>query len=86
MYLAKGDTPCRVNDPKYWFADRDESKNARIAKAFCKMCPERKECLAATLRFERREGLVQPAIFGGKTESERRSMLSHPAGTKIETA
>lgn len=86
MYIAKGEVPCLVNDPKYWFSEREDSKTTRIGKALCRMCPERADCLRSTIRYERREGEVQPCILGGLTQSERRAMYEHPAGSKTETA
>jgi hypothetical protein len=70
MYIAKGVTPCQVEDPRLWFA-KARSRMEQQAVAWCNQCDERMACLASTLQFEQRNGAVQPAVFGGLTESQR---------------
>lgn len=79
MYIAKaeGSTPCQDpgNDPETWFA-KESSARVREAIRLCGLCPEREACLRSTLRYERRTGESQPAVFGGFTASQRAALLN----------
>ncbi|BAH54691.1 WhiB family transcriptional regulator [Rhodococcus opacus] len=44
---ARGDLPCRVDDPDLWFAD--SPTELEQAKALCASCPIRSRCLDAAL-------------------------------------
>jgi hypothetical protein len=72
VYIAKGLTPCKVNDPELWMGDRDDTKRAKKAKALCRLCPERRDCFDSTKRFELNRGEIQPVILAGFSASERR--------------
>lgn len=48
----------------------------RIAKAFCRRCPVRMDCLQAALALKEAFG-----IWGGLTEGERRQMLRRRKNT-----
>lgn len=39
--------PCRANDAEIWFAERPE--DVEFAKALCRTCPARAQCLAGAL-------------------------------------
>ena len=56
---ATGAIPCREYDPQLWFAERPEQ--VELAKALCRECPLRQECLAGAL--ERREPW---GVWGGQ--------------------
>ena len=51
--------PCRVNDPELYFAE--SPTDVELAKALCRDCPVRSECLAGAL--ERREPW---GVWGGE--------------------
>ncbi len=51
--------PCRVNDPELYFAE--SPSDVELAKALCRDCPVRIECLASAL--ERREPW---GVWGGE--------------------
>lgn len=73
MYLPKGETPCTTNDPELWLGDRDDTKKSKVARALCRLCPERRDCFDSTKRFELNRGLVQPVILAGFSQRERRA-------------
>lgn len=58
---------CAQADPDAWFPDKGES--ARPAKAVCRGCPVRTECLTYALEHGERHG-----IWGGLTERQRRRL------------
>jgi hypothetical protein len=79
MYIAKSnDTPCQTWDAKMWFAIQD-SPNARKAKSLCYDCPERRDCLDSAVRYERKQGEIERAIYGGLDPRERSVFLELPA-------
>lgn len=85
MYITENpDVPCKQRDPELWFA-RADSQRTKTAKALCHLCPERKECLASTMRFELREGHTQPGVFGGLNEPER-VVLRHRMEQRTQAA
>lgn len=53
------DLPCRAQDPELFFAESPE--DVEFAKAVCRDCPVREQCLAAAL--ERREPW---GVWGGE--------------------
>lgn len=61
---------CRDADPNIFFPEKGATKAAvREAKAVCRACPVKAECLAGAL--ERRE---MYGIWGGTTETDRRKL------------
>ena len=82
MYITDADTPCKDpnNKPDLWFGTKDSTPE-RVAKKLCGLCPvyERQQCLASTLRFERRTNQVQPCVLGGMTATERAQLLRREA-------
>lgn len=58
---------CSQTDPEIFFPEKGGS--TREAKAVCRGCPVRKDCLQAALDRDERFG-----IWGGYSERERRSM------------
>lgn len=54
-------------DRQAWFPE--DSQSARRAKAVCRACPVRDECLGFALRTGQQEG-----IWGGTTPYERRRL------------
>ena len=56
---TSGTIRCREYDPQLWFAERPEQ--VELAKALCRECPLRQECLAGAL--ERREPW---GVWGGQ--------------------
>jgi WhiB family transcriptional regulator, redox-sensing transcriptional regulator len=63
---------CAQIDPEAWFPDKGGS--TRAAKALCRNCEVREECLAWALAHHERYG-----IWGGLSERERRQ-IEKPAG------
>ena len=60
--------PCRANDAELWFAE--SPADVELAKALCRSCPVRAECLAEALDNE-----IEWGVWGGLTERERRALL-----------
>lgn len=58
------------NDPDLWFPERGEGDREQEALGICGGCQVRPACLADVLSLP-----AQPGIWGGTTESERRSHL-----------
>lgn len=58
-FSAELDLPCRAQDPELFFAESPE--DVEFAKAVCRDCPVRAECLASAL--ERREPW---GVWGGE--------------------
>ena len=74
---------CRPGEPDaypeiFWPVGTDgpAKRQTRAAKAICRGCPVRNDCL--TWALENAEG----GIWGGKTDEERRRMRRHPAGQR----
>jgi WhiB family redox-sensing transcriptional regulator len=72
---------CRGEDPELFFPiGNPDSGPAAIqtdeAKAVCRRCPVRAQCLAWAVAADTVEG-----IWGGTTEEERRAMRRHRART-----
>jgi WhiB family redox-sensing transcriptional regulator len=57
--VDESELPCRVNDPELYFAE--SPSDVELAKALCRDCPVRIECLASAL--ERREPW---GVWGGE--------------------
>ncbi len=57
--VAGDGVPCHENEPELWFADTPEG--VEFAKALCRTCPARGECLSGAL--ERREPW---GVWGGE--------------------
>lgn len=57
--VDESELPCRVNDPELYFAE--SPSDVELAKALCRGCPVRAECLASAL--ERREPW---GVWGGE--------------------
>lgn len=62
-------------NPDIWFSTA--VKNLREAKRLCGRCPVRQQCLAFALRES-----VSHGVWGGMSESERRSL---PRGKRRES-
>jgi WhiB family transcriptional regulator, redox-sensing transcriptional regulator len=63
---------CRDHDPELFFPVSDMGPGARQteqAKAVCARCPVRAECLEYAL-----DNALDHGIYGGTTESERRTL------------
>jgi len=54
-----------------FFQDRGRAQKANKAKAICRLCPVRIDCLDFALSFPDKE---LPGIYGGLTEGERREL------------
>jgi WhiB family transcriptional regulator, redox-sensing transcriptional regulator len=75
---------CKGADPATWFPDakgRGAEKQAELAKAVCRPCPVRTECLRWALDAREEHG-----IWGGTTADERKRMRRQPQGLLRETA
>ena len=70
---------CRGLDPELFYPRRTDSASGRVdreaAKAVCKPCPVRPECLDHALAAGERHG-----IWGGLTEMERKPLRSKRRG------
>ena len=58
------------DDPDLWFPDRGDEDREQEALRICSECPVRSACLAHVVSLP-----IQPGIWGGTTESERRAHL-----------
>jgi WhiB family redox-sensing transcriptional regulator len=56
---------CRQTDPEAFFPERGQSN--RAAKAVCRACPVREQCLDYAIRNREQHG-----IWGGLSDRERR--------------
>lgn len=61
------DAVCATADPEAWFPE--VGGNNQAAKAICRSCPVRPECLEAALARDERFG-----VWGGLSEVERRKL------------
>jgi WhiB family redox-sensing transcriptional regulator len=59
---------CRSVDPEVFFPDR-QGDHATMAKAICRGCPVRMQCLEFAL-----DARLDHGVWGGMTEYERRSL------------
>jgi WhiB family transcriptional regulator, redox-sensing transcriptional regulator len=64
------------DDPDLWFPDRGDDDREQEALRICGECPARSACLAYVLSLP-----IQPGIWGGTTEDERRSQLKARAAS-----
>lgn len=60
---------CREADPEVWFPAKGQAPTAARAKAICRQCPARRECLDYALREK-----ITCGIWGGFTGRERRQL------------
>jgi WhiB family transcriptional regulator, redox-sensing transcriptional regulator len=58
------------DDPDLWFPERGDEDREQEALRICGECPVRSACLTYVLSLP-----MQPGIWGGTTEGERRSQL-----------
>lgn len=65
------DAACRGEPTAIFFAERGRRDMALKAKAICRDCPVRWDCLNFALSFPDTD---LPGIYGGTTEAERRRM------------
>ena len=73
------DALCAEVDPDRWFPEKGGS--SKEAKAICRECPVRAECLEYALETQQRFG-----IWGGRSERERRRLLRLPDDTEEASA
>jgi WhiB family transcriptional regulator, redox-sensing transcriptional regulator len=66
---------CAGVDPDLFFPERGESTTE--AKAICRACPVRTECLDYALSINERHG-----IWGGTSERQRRAIRNQWTGTR----
>lgn len=59
---------CAQTDPDEWFQEKGGS--TKTAKAICKICPVRAECLEYAITHDERFG-----VWGGLSERERRPLV-----------
>lgn len=59
--LIAGIIPCRSGDPELWFAE--QSAEVEAAKALCRGCPLRRECLAGAVEREEPWGVWGGEVF-----------------------
>lgn len=62
---------CRGEPTELFFAERGRAQKTAQAKAICRECPVRIDCLDFALSFADKD---LPGIYGGTTENERRVM------------
>lgn len=70
---------CSQVDPELWFPEIGEWQKTHVAKAICAECPLQGPCLDWALMQDVRFG-----IWGGTTESDRRSLRPGRAKPKGE--
>jgi WhiB family redox-sensing transcriptional regulator len=68
---------CAQTDPDAFFPERGGS--TRDAKAVCRACPVRNECLSYALEQDERFG-----IWGGTSERERRELRRDRAAATVD--
>lgn len=72
--MAAIETPCSVNDPELWWPlsyTASTLPQVEEAKALCRSCPIRMECLRGAFERDEREG-----IWGGYTPAQRHEIRS----------
>lgn len=74
--LNHPDRPCRHHDRETFFPERSDSPQAKNAKAICRPCPVRDECLHWALDHHER------GIWGATTEADRHRILRRLARTR----
>lgn len=57
---------CRKVDPNVFFPDSHDKKKMEQAKAICRVCPVRKQCLDFAI-----DNCVDHGIWGGESERAR---------------
>ncbi|WP_370146970.1 WhiB family transcriptional regulator [Kitasatospora sp. GAS206B] len=62
---AQARIPCRAMDPELWFTD--DLAGQRVAAAWCRLCPVRRECREAGRRLQATHG-----VWGGEAPRDRR--------------
>ena len=69
--LVAGLVPCRCHDPELWFAER--TAQVEQAKALCRTCPLREECLTGAIEREEPWGVWGGEVFvGGQVVATKR--------------
>jgi WhiB family redox-sensing transcriptional regulator len=78
----RGPAACREEDPELFFPAQPGSAQERLAKAICRRCQIREECLLWALGHPGQAG-----IWGGASEDERAEMLGGtPASIESDAA
>ena len=73
--------PCQNTDPDVWFSDKDSmdvhssASTIRQAKAFCKMCPVKTQCLEYAIVNDEQHG-----IWGGLSTQDRKKLKASSRG------
>lgn len=60
---------CAQTDPEAFYPEHNDRRSALVAKAVCRVCEVRSECLEYALEHNERFG-----IWGGLSERERRRL------------
>jgi len=63
---------CRSHDPDLWFPDTPGVRSSARAKAICRDCPVRNQCLALALNAANDDA----GIYAGLTAFERKQIRS----------
>jgi hypothetical protein len=61
--------------PDPWDADPKDGAVSDTARAFCKQCPVRRECLLEGLRSDELNGGAAYLVWGGLSPKERRALI-----------
>jgi WhiB family transcriptional regulator, redox-sensing transcriptional regulator len=66
---CRGDNASVFYPPLRFEPKHEQRRREQAAKAICRACPVREQCLDHALRFDERHG-----IWGGMTDTERRQL------------
>jgi WhiB family redox-sensing transcriptional regulator len=76
------DAACANTDPEAYFAqNKGDPENVRAARALCRECPVRPNCLEYALVLQGRNPGSLPGIWGGTSENQRINLLRKRAAS-----
>lgn len=76
-----GELPCRIYDPELFFAEKPE--DVEFAKALCRTCPARIQCLAGALARREPWGVWGGELFVQGVVVPRKRPRGRPRKTEI---
>ena len=82
MNYWRTDAACIDVDPVFFFDLPPGRGGAMTAKAICRQCPVRRQCLDTALQFEHRS--IRHGVWGGLTPKERGRLARQSPGRPTE--